>query len=481
MNVSKTLSLIAAVLSFGLLVVFVQKNNSWKNIFQKDLKAIYDILSENHPGFYNDQNPKFKEWLNTGYQHALSKSDAISSFADYIYALSFFVNGFKDNHLRINFDKSFLKPEWPGFCIDYQKGKFLVVHSEKNDIPLNAELISCDGESPQEWLEKNILPYIDARHIEASWFVAAPYLSLWEGTIVVSKPKKYTFKINNGIQEVDATWKKISSTDYFSKFPKKNLKQQATIRELRPNQVWISIPSFYPQTQQEEDALNSIINSISHYAIYNLIVFDVRGNTGGNSYYGSRILKNLYGEEYYNASLKNIHNKKYVEWRTSTGNIKYMKELIIKLEKQFGKGEIVSVFSDIISGMQRSQLAGNPFYRKMNSSKETEELQNIRKPLHAHIVVITDSYCASACLDFLDELFTLDSVFHIGLATNADTDYMECRDIQLPSSLAILHFPIKVFRNRIRKANEAYVPQCRVDDIYNDIPLKEVIQKIILQ
>ncbi len=122
----------------------------------------------------------------------------------------------------------------------------------------------------------------------------------------------------------------------------------------------------------------------------------------------------------------------------------------------------------------------SPFYRRMNSSQESEEVQNIMKALHARMVVITDNYCGSACLGFLDELFALDLVIQIGLATGADTDYMECRDVQLPSSLGTLHFPIKVYRNRARKPNEPYVPHYRVDDIYNDDILEEVIQKIYI-
>ena len=464
-----------------LLILIVQKSKcSWNDIFKKDLKSIHDILKENHPGYYDDQNPAFKKWLDEGYQQATSKLDYMSSFEDYIYGLRLFVNGFQDGHLRISFDKSSLFAEWPGFCISYQKGKFLVVCNENNDVPLGAELVSCDGELPRVWLEKNICPYIDPRHLEASLITTTPYLTLWEGTTFVSKPKIYTFKINDKINEKHAKWKKISLNDYFSKFPKK-VDKKFEIIELGSNQVWIKIPSFYPQTQQDEDALNNLIDSMSKFKAYDLIIFDVRGNTGGNSYFGTLILKNLYGEQYYDSLLKNEHEKKYVDWRASAGNIEYLKQLIIKLEKQFGKdNEVVSHFSNVLSGMQKDYDQGKPLYTQINTEQIFEGSQDIIKPINARIVVITDNYCASACLNFLDELFALDSVTQIGLATNADTNYMECRDIVLPSSFSVLHFPIKVFRNRTRKSNEAYIPQYHVDDIYNDEFLKDIIQNIII-
>ncbi len=87
-------------LSF-VIVSSINTNTSWKHTFKKDLQAVYDTLTENHPGFYDDQNPAFKEWLTNGYQQALNKLEHISSFADYVYALKFFVQGFKDNHLSI--------------------------------------------------------------------------------------------------------------------------------------------------------------------------------------------------------------------------------------------------------------------------------------------------------------------------------------------------------------------------------------------
>jgi hypothetical protein len=125
--------------------------------------------------------------------------------------------------------------------------------------------------------------------------------------------------------------------------------------------------------------------------------------------------------------------------------------------------------------MERNLLAGNPFYRALKSSVETAEVPIFENPLRARVVVITDTYCASSCLTFLDELFALGPVLHVGLPTSVDTAYLECRDVVLPSSLVTLHFPIKVFRNRNRKPNQAYVPQIYVDDIYNHDELRKAI------
>ncbi len=364
-------------IALGLIVaigLFLYQNNmnSWRMIYKKDLKAIYEILKENHPGFYDDQNPEFKAWLISGYAQALHKADQITSSVGYLDGLQFFVNGFKDNHLRLIYD------------------------------PV------------------------------------------------------------------------VFGSDDLSKAPKGEV-LLASVKELGPQQVWVTIPSFYPQSTEEEDALKNIISLMPKYKDNKFIIFDVRGNKGGNSHYGTQILENLYGEQYCNACFKRLRAKQYVEWRASQGNIGYLKELLITLEKRFGKGDVVTEFSVIISEMEKNLIVDNPFYRSLNNSVETAEVPISENHLNARVVVITDSYCASACLDFLDELFVLGPVLQVGLPTNVDTNYLECRDVVLPSSLATLHFPIKVFRNRSRKSNQAHTPQVYVEDIYNDEELKRII------
>ena len=51
------LGLIAAVGLF----LYQNNNRSWRALYKKDLKAAYEILKENHPDFYDDQNPNFKK------------------------------------------------------------------------------------------------------------------------------------------------------------------------------------------------------------------------------------------------------------------------------------------------------------------------------------------------------------------------------------------------------------------------------------
>jgi hypothetical protein len=73
------------------------------------------------------------------------------------------------------------------------------------------------------------------------------------------------------------------------------------------------------------------------------------------------------------------------------------------------------------------------------------------------VYVLTDPVCASACLDAVD-LWTALGAIQIGRETSADTVYMDVRPAALPSGLASLVIPMKVWRGRLRGNNEPHRP-----------------------
>lgn len=62
---------------------------------------------------------------------------------------------------------------------------------------------------------------------------------------------------------------------------------------------------------------------------------------------------------------------------------------------------------------------------------------------------------------------------HVGLPTYADSVYMELRQIELPSGIARMGTPIKVYRNRPRGNNQPYVPTHRFAGNILDTPALE--------
>jgi hypothetical protein len=57
-------------------------------------------------------------------------------------------------------------------------------------------------------------------------------------------------------------------------------------------------------------------------------------------------------------------------------------------------------------------------------------------------------------------------VVHVGSVTSADTQYMEARPEPLPSGLATLVIPIKVYRGRIRPDGGYFTPAFRFEGLH---------------
>ena len=55
---------------------------------------------------------------------------------------------------------------------------------------------------------------------------------------------------------------------------------------------------------------------------------------------------------------------------------------------------------------------------------------------------------------------------HVGNVTTADTQYMESRATSLPSGLATLVIPIKVYRGRVRPDGGYFTPTFRFEGLH---------------
>jgi hypothetical protein len=90
--------------------------------------------------------------------------------------------------------------------------------------------------------------------------------------------------------------------------------------------------------------------------------------------------------------------------------------------------------------------------------------------LASKVVLLTDGWCASACLDFADLLLAIPGVRHVGAATYADAVYIDNRSVRLPSDLGWFGFSMKVYRGRPRGHNQPYVPTSPYEGMTWDTP-----------
>jgi hypothetical protein len=95
-----------------------------------------------------------------------------------------------------------------------------------------------------------------------------------------------------------------------------------------------------------------------------------------------------------------------------------------------------------------------------------------RAPFAARVYMLSNGTCGSSCLNFADTVLFVPGVQLIGSATAGDGPYMEVRNVTLPSSLATLTIPQKVWRGMGRGPLEAYQPDIAYDGAWDDASVR---------
>jgi len=264
--------------------------------------------------------------------------------------------------------------------------------------------------------------------------------------------------------------------------------QDISLKDFDQNSVWITIPTFDPDSKQKKQFKN-LITQLPTLRNKDTLIFDVRGNTGGNSSWAYQLIQALFGELFAEKKIKTMRQKIFVDWRASKKNTNYMCEIAQEWTQEFGEQSEESRWAhSVCNGMRASLKKGDPFFCDSGDRENPDTIPDQANQCSAKIIVLIDHLCGSATLDFIDYLKSLDyPLLLVGKTTGADALYIDVRSEELPSHLGTLVFPMKVYRNRPRGNNEPYHPDIEYPgDIKDTYALEQwliqnVIHKIISQ
>jgi hypothetical protein len=218
----------------------------------------------------------------------------------------------------------------------------------------------------------------------------------------------------------------------------------------KPAVLQIDIPTFNLSHNSTKESFEQMIAEIEKIDFHKTtIIFNLQGNQGGDCEQGIRVLNAIFPAQWVKSKILQAHQEVCIDWRASTDNTNYMLD----------RADNFPDHLKIAQGMRISKDAGLPYYREYMPLFESTEISH-ENPVHIEkIIVIIDRNNIGAALDFIDELKFLDlPLILIGEKTGSDRLYNEVRTVDLPSSSAILHFPIKVYRNRLRADRQPYLP-----------------------
>lgn len=465
--------------------------SDWAIKTQQDLQTAHAIMLESHPGPKDHKNPGFMKQANASLNNAMTLSQGVTDQAGYASTLLAYTAGFRDGHFGVfanaqNTGEATFN--WPGMLPAWRADIVKIAHAEPDENEfLGAEIISCDGRSMDTLMRDNVFQYDTGKpDQDAYWARRAYNLFIDAKNPFITRPDTCKFKLSSG-QTVShqLTWRAAPNTVFntlrwqtsFGKRPKIGME------EIRPGEFWINLPDFSPNKAGIETMKAMLADIIARRETLRnakSIVFDMRGNQGGSSIWGTDMAKALWGEAYVES--RYVDHGTYVDWRLSEDNVEYMNFIINYLRENGQKESADNYFLPIYEASRKALKNGQDYYTETfeDDKDETPAPTNVPNPVNTPVYVLTHGSCASACLDFLDDLYALEGVTHIGYPTSSDTNYMEIRMHDLPSGLAQMAIPTKVYRNRARKSGEHYEPVHRYDGFdWSDEAIKAWARTVI--
>ena len=432
--------------------------NPWVLMTQQDLQGIHDILQENHPGPVDPENHRYAQWLKDGLNLATTRAESASSFSDYVRTLRHYTNGFQDGHIGIALEVHPDDIVWPGFIIDQDfNGQPVVVAAEEDSgVSKDTKILACDGQTIDALMSDRVDPYF--------WNSAIPherYRNLSRLFYQDAQDSKRFQACTFSTGEVKLKWRREDRNDFQKRIDSVHGSSSREPEMKQVGEVWIiSVPTLAYSGEEKVKKIRNLISEINTHQSElrnSEVVFDVRGNHGGDSGWGEELAAALWGREWVDWVTSDFDNT--VDWRASKSNYTFMQSMVER-EKKAGLADQLAYVTKVRDAMKAALDSGTALARVEERPKKKEGSAPLN-PIKGKIYFFTDGECASACLDFADVMRHLPNVVHVGLPTSADAIYIDNTYTMLPSGLAGLGYSMKVFRNRVRGNNEWYEPQIR--------------------
>ena len=386
--------------------------NPWRILAAHDLNYAYNTLRDNHPGVVDQANQQFRRWLEKGYQQGLANLNSVDSFAGLRFLLQRYGSGFLDGHLFIDPKVENKFYHWPQFLLTKVGDRYIVEADQDSSRLINGlELISCDGIGVASLIKGRVFPYhYGNSQLDGDWYKLAPKLFVDFYNPWLKRLDHCVVKDKRGRnQTVDLDWQRVSSRTLDAKLINAAFGPVPSLG-IYPSKelVWVSLPSFNTAKVKSHD-LKLIVSNIAKYRDKRIVVFDVRGNSGGNSRWGADLLEKFYGKTFSKAIYAaDISQKSQVKWRVSSGNRKYLSALLPELAKEFGgESRVYRTFAGVSEAMDESLRRGETGLLSQATyqvAKPVEKPVQASSPVSAKVYFLTDGHCASACLDFADRI-----------------------------------------------------------------------------
>ena len=221
----------------------------------------------------------------------------------------------------------------------------------------------------------------------------------------------------------------------------------------------LTLPTFYAGEPGFDAVIQAIDQAEKAWSknTPDTLVIDLRGNGGGASEPGDRVLTAIWGEHAVPALAG--RRAKSSAWRVSKNVLHDLERRRPRIAQHYPTE--LAGYDQLVSGLRNALNHGQSLY--VEPAAPTADRVSL-KAGPKRVFVITDSSCISACLDFMDRLLEAPHVVQIGQATGWDTIYTEVESISLPSGRGDATVPVQLLQGRYRASHQVYEPSIHLND-----------------
>jgi len=440
---------------------------------REELDAMHTVLLEAHPGAIDDENPSYRERIETAYRAALGRVKDAQDQHDVMSVADAFLAPFQDVHLAhtngVNAgDTSVLSGWMLKRAADGRARVAATVQDWPVALPpIGAELVACDGHATARMIEEDVAPFIT--YVDAQYRDGLLLARLSWPAMAVQRKASCTFRLAQGeMVELAQFYRHATTTEVRSLFASAG---SAAVQpphvndmELLPDRtLWIRAGDFQLNARSEKE-LQHLLERLEATSNPRRIVFDLRGNAGGSSSIGTRIFAAATGGLVYDETGLDALPKTRAWWRVSRTDLEAQDDRIAYITGRLGSDDpIPRMLVELRARMQAALDRGEHWIPQDDGEPLVTPAEMVRR--HAHlarfdgqVILLTDNGCVSACLDMADLVRLVPGVLHVGETTGFDSVYLELGQVKLPSGNWI-KFPMKVWRHRLRGNDQPWVPQ----------------------
>lgn len=410
----------------------------WRSAAQADVEAAARLIGDDHPAMLPEVGDTgFRAAFDKAHKLAAERARAVENAAGYAATLGGFAVALGDKHIWSRPTLLIARLKWAGIIVAKRGGRWVVADEDVGAAGAlkGSELVSCDGVAVDEFARASLGTFKVDWNVGAQQVQIAPWLLVDEGNPFVKYPQSCSFVHDGTAQTVTLEWRPVQRDRLVPRLAQATAGGLAGfgVQALGRGQV-IAIQSLDGNAPNAAQVVREVEAKADALRASPFIVLDLRGNTGGSSFYGRRVADILLSKDHVDSVLPSADSSCSQVWRVSPANIATIRSYQKTIGPRGGP-ELMAAIDKMLGETLAAEAKGESLSGSLKCSTAKRNRKPAPSTYQGKLFILTDNRCFSSCLIVVDDFRRLGAT-QIGETTDANTHYTEVRDVPMPSGLS---------------------------------------------